>query len=75
MGEIHIENLPEAQQQLLILMKEQLKLIKQEPMTRRYSENLLMRCVIWARIMPKLYKDLLKTSGLICHHGHELEDL
>ena len=68
--EIDIEHLTETQEQLLILTKEQLKLIKQEPMARRYSENLFMKCVIYmeqnfAEAIQGSFKDLSPNFAIM----------
>ena len=62
---IDIEHLPQSEQDLLYLMKEQFQLVKQAPQARRYTPEFLMKCVVWSRMSPKLYKDISKTSGLI----------
>ena len=58
---IGIEHLPQSEQDLLYLMKEQLLLVKQAPQTRRYTPEFLMKCVVWSKMTPKLYKDFSKT--------------
>ena len=59
------EHLPLSEQDLLYLMKEQLQFAKQAPQARRYIPEFFMKCVVWSRMSPKLYKDISKTSCLI----------
>jgi hypothetical protein len=58
-------NLNEVLQQVVDLFREQLKLAKVEKFGRRYSTEFLVQCVQWSTMSPKLYKTLVKTSGLV----------
>ena len=63
---VNTDDMTEKERNLLSLIKEQLRLVNQEhPCSRKYSREFMMNCVIWARMSPKLYKELSNTSGLI----------
>ena len=63
---VNTDDMTEKERNLLSLIKEQLRLVNQEhPCSRKYSREFMMNCVIWARMSPKLYKELSHTSGLI----------
>lgn len=62
---LNMDNLNEVQQQVINLFREQLKLAKVEVLGRRYTTKFLVQCVQWSMMAPKLYKTLVKTSGLI----------
>ena len=64
LDELNKDKLNDNTRNLVALFQEQLKVTRAAPKARKYPTHLLMKCVTWARMGPKLYRDFVNNSGL-----------
>ena len=61
----NVQDLPGSWERNVVTNARTIEISQGSTQRRRFSQEFLMKCVIWARISPKLYRDFAKNSGLI----------